>query len=62
MEERWWEACRTGKFGAGMLETGAVEDISTYASELELGLPTSLVAQGPRDIEAEKRRELFLTC
>lgn len=37
------------------LETGAVEDTSVQVSELELGLPTSLVAWGPRDIETEKK-------
>lgn len=33
VKERRWEACRTGKFGPGMLECGAVEDISIKASE-----------------------------
>ena len=37
------------------LETGAVEDSSVQVSELELALPTSLVAWGPRDIETERK-------
>lgn len=43
-----------------MLVTWVADDISTQASELELGLPTSLVAQGPTDTEMEKKKEIFL--
>lgn len=45
-----------------MLESWAAEDIYTQASELELGLSTSLVNWGPRDIKMEKKKEMFLKC
>lgn len=43
-----------------MLDTWRAEDISTQDLELELGLPTSLVASGLRGTEVEKKKEIFL--
>lgn len=45
-----------------MLDTWRAEDISTQDLELELGLPTSLVASGLRGTEVEKKKEIFLKC
>lgn len=42
-----------------MLETWAAEDLSTQVSGLELEMATSLVAQGPRDTEVEKKRNIL---